>query len=98
MNTKLIAGLLIGATALAAALSAPAEARRHNNNWNQFYGQNPYYGNAYYGGYRFYQPGAYGLNQNDPNYFRQAQQAQWQESQGGRANYGYGQGYGHGRY
>lgn len=93
MNTKIIAGFLIGATALAASLSAPADARRHHGNWNQFYGQNAYFANPY--GNRGYQRGAYGLNQNNPSYFRQAQQAQWAQSQGGGNGFGHGYGHGH---
>jgi hypothetical protein len=52
MNTKVMAGVLVGAMTLAASLGTAAEARHHHhhNNWNQAYNV-PYggygYGNAY---------------------------------------------------
>lgn len=90
MNTKTIAALLIGAMALAASFSTPAEARHHHRYGNQFYG-NSWNGNygAYGRGNGFHQAGAFGLNQNNPNYFRQAQQAQWAQAHGG-AGFGHG--------
>lgn len=89
MNTKVLSGFLVGAMALAASIGAPAEARNHNN-WQQQMQQialqQQLLRNQQYGAYGAYgygqQVGAYGLNPNDPNYFRQAQQRQWQESQG----------------
>jgi hypothetical protein len=51
MNTKVMAGVVVGAMTLAASLGTAAEARHHHhhNNWNQAYNA-PYgygYGNAY---------------------------------------------------
>ena len=101
MNTKLKAGLLVGAMALTAGLSVPAQARdnAYQNYLNQLY-WNSQYNNPYINQVGVYglnpnlynnQVGVYGLNPNDPNYFRQAQIIQWQQSQpgGGMMNYGH---------
>jgi len=97
MSNKLLAGLLVGATFLAASLNSPAQAKNNdlqnllNAQAMQAYQQNllnQQYGYGY--GYGYGQGsgiGAPGIDPNDPLAFQKAQYRQWLATQGGNRAY-----------
>lgn len=95
MSNKLLAGLVVGATFLAASLTSPVEARNNdmqnllNAQAMQAYQQNLYnqqYGYGY--GYGLGSGiGAPGIDPNDPLAFQKAQYRQWLSTQGGNRGY-----------
>ena len=99
MRNRLLAGLLVGATSLAAGLSSPVQAK--NNDYQnllnaqamQAYQQNlanQQYNNPYGYGYGYGLGsgiGAPGIDPNDPQAFQKAQYRQWLSTQGGNRAY-----------
>jgi hypothetical protein len=98
MSNKLLAGLVVGATFLAASLTSPVQARNNDlqnllnaqamqayqqNLLNQQYNQYGYgYGYGLGSGI-----GAPGIDPNDPLAFQKAQYRQWLSTQGGNRAY-----------
>ncbi|HEY9731894.1 MAG TPA: hypothetical protein V6C89_08280 [Drouetiella sp.] len=95
MSNKLLAGLVVGATFLAASLTSPVQARDNdyqrmlNAQAMQAYQQNvlnQQYGYGY--GYGLGNGiGAPGIDPNDPLAFQKAQYRQWLSTQGGNRMY-----------